>query len=78
MRLLTIQTAESSSDLDVKMLAVRAGRYRVFGSAERIPDSELAIADLRDGARPDDFETRFSILERHPMFPILLVRQRNP
>jgi hypothetical protein len=75
MRLLGIQEAEKSADLDVKMIAVRASRYRVFGSAERIPDAELAVADLRDGAEPADFSEKYRVLERHPIAAIALVRK---
>jgi hypothetical protein len=75
MKLITLQEAERSSDIDIKMAAVRSSRYRVFGSAERIPDGEMAVIDLRDGARPEDFDTRFSVLDRHPMAAIFLVRR---
>jgi hypothetical protein len=75
MKILSLQEAERSSDIDIKLTAVRASRYRVFGSPERIQDAELAIADLRDGVEPEDFATRFRPLERHPMKPIMLVRR---
>jgi hypothetical protein len=75
MRLLGIQEAEKSNDLDLRMIAVRASRYRVFGSAQRIPDAELAVADLRDGAEPADFAERYLVLERHPIAAIALVRK---
>lgn len=75
MKLLTLQEAERSSDIDIKLTAVRSSRYRVFGSAERINVGELAIIDLRDGIEPEDFATRFQILDRHPMAKILLVRK---
>ncbi|MFP5264600.1 MAG: hypothetical protein ACLGJB_22160 [Blastocatellia bacterium] len=77
MKLLSLQEAERSADIDIKLTAVRSLRYRVFGSSERIPDAELAIADLRGGAEPDDFATRFRILDRHPMAAIMLVRKLN-
>jgi hypothetical protein len=75
MKILSLQEAERSSDIDIKLTAVRASRYRVFGSSERIQDAELAIADLRDGDEPEDFTARFRQLERHPMKPIMLVRR---
>jgi hypothetical protein len=75
MKLLSLQEAEKSSDIDIKLTAVRASRYRVFGSSERIPMSEIAVADLRDGNKPEDFDKRFSVLDRHPMAAILLVRR---
>jgi hypothetical protein len=75
MRLLTIQEADRSADLDIKLVAVRASRYRVFGSQERIQDSELAVADLRDGIEPDDFAERFQVLDQHPMVAVKLVRR---
>jgi hypothetical protein len=75
MRLLTIQEADRSADLDIKLVAVRASRYRVFGSQERIQDSELAVADLRDGIEPDDFGERFQVLDQHPMAAVKLVRR---
>jgi len=78
MKLLTIQEAERSPDLDVKLVAVRASRYRVFGSAERIQDSELAVVDLRDGIQPEDFAERFQILDQHPMAAVKLVRRVAP
>lgn len=75
MKLLSLQEAENSSDIDIKLTAVRSSRYRVFGSSERIRVGELAIVDLRDGVEPEDFGTRFQILDRHPMAKILLVRR---
>jgi len=75
MKLLTLPEAERSMDIDIKLTSVRASRYRVFGSPERIPDAQLAIVDLRDGAQPEDFETRFLVLDRHPAKPIMLVRR---
>lgn len=75
MRLLSLQEAERSSDIDIKLTAVRSSRYRVFGSSERITVAELAIADLRDGVEPEDFATLFQVLDRHPMTKILLVRK---
>jgi len=75
MKLLSLPEAEGSMDIDIKLTAVRASRYRVFGSSERIPHGELAIVDLRDGAPPDDFEARFKVLDRHPGKAIMLVRR---
>ncbi|HSE97870.1 MAG TPA: hypothetical protein VLD57_06320 [Blastocatellia bacterium] len=75
MKLLSLQEAESSSDFDIKMLAVRASRYRVFGSTERIPHTEMAVFDLRDGGEPADFADRYQVLDRHPVSAIYLVRK---
>jgi hypothetical protein len=75
MRLLSLAEAERSNDIDIKLTAVRSSRYRVFGSSERITVAELAIADLRDGTEPEDFATRFQVLDRHPMAKIFLVRK---
>ena len=75
MKLLSLQEAERASDIDIKMVAVRASRYRVFGSSERIRDGELAVIDVRDGRQPEDFDSRFQVLERHPMAAIMLVRK---
>ncbi len=75
MKLLTLQEAERSSDIDIKLVSVRASRYRVFGSSERIPDGELAVADLRNAEEPEDFRERFQVLDRHPMAAVLLVRK---
>jgi hypothetical protein len=62
-------------DIDIKMIATRASRYRVFGSAERIPDAQLAVVDLRDGEEPEDFAQDYHVLDRHPMAAIVLVRK---
>jgi len=75
MKLFTLKEAEGSVDIDIKLAAVRSSRYRVFGSAERIPEGQLHVVDLRDGERPDDFEARFQVLDRHPGKPIWLVRK---
>ena len=75
MRVLSLREAEASRDIDVKMMATRASRYRVFGSAERIQDSELAVVDLRDGVEPQDFAVQFSVLDRHPMKAVCLARR---
>jgi hypothetical protein len=78
MKLLSLQDAEKSADIDIKLVAVRSSRYRVFGSTERIQGSELAVADLRDGVTPDDFEKTFVVLERHPMVAVMLVKKIEP
>jgi hypothetical protein len=75
MKLLSLSEANGSMDIDIKMIATRASRYRVFGSSERIPDAELAIADLRDGKEPEDFGQMYQVLDRHPMTAIVLVRR---
>ncbi|HKY04918.1 MAG TPA: hypothetical protein VJQ56_08510 [Blastocatellia bacterium] len=74
MKLFTLTDAERSMDIDIKLVSVRASRYRMFGSQERIPDSELAVADLRDGVEPEDFAARFRVLDRHPVSKVMLVR----
>jgi len=75
MRVMTLREAESSSDIDIKMMATRSSRYRVFGSSERIQGEEMAVVDLRDGPEPPDFAELFVILERHPMKAVCLVRK---
>jgi hypothetical protein len=75
MKLLTVQEADRSRDMDIKLVAVRASKYRVFGSPNRIPEAELAIADLRDNDEPDDFAKLFQVLERHPVLRVSLVRR---
>ncbi len=75
MKLLSLKEAEAATDPDIRMLVVRSSRYRMFGSSERIPDTEIVILDLRDGKRDADFEERFRTLDRHPFFPILLARK---
>jgi len=75
MRVMTLREAETSSDIDIKMMATRSSRYRVFGSSERIQGGEMAVVDLRDGAEPPDFDERFVVLERHPMKAVCLVRK---
>ena len=52
MKLLTLREAEGSRDLDIKMMATRASRYRVFGSSLRIQDGEMAVVDLREVLDP--------------------------
>jgi hypothetical protein len=75
MKVLTLQEAEASMDIDIKLTAVRASRYRVFGSSERIPVGDMAVIDLRDGVKPDDFDGRYKILDRHPGYAIMLVQK---
>jgi hypothetical protein len=75
MKILTLPEADRSPDIDIKMVAGRASRYRVFGSPERILDAELAVVDLRDGVKPDDYEERFRELDHHVAAPIFLVRK---
>jgi hypothetical protein len=77
MKLLSLQEAERASDIDVKMLAVRSSRYRVFGSSERIPVEQLAVVDLRGAREPEDFAERFEVLDRHPIAAIMLVRIKS-
>jgi hypothetical protein len=76
-QLLTLRQAEASADIDVKLVSVRSSRYRVFGSSERIPVEQIAVADIRDGDKPADFDQRFQILDRHPAKPIYLVRKSD-
>jgi hypothetical protein len=78
MKLLTLREAEASREIDIKMMATRSSRYRVFGSPERIPEAELAVADLRDGVEPPDFTDKFRVLDRHPMKAVCLVRRLTP
>jgi hypothetical protein len=74
-KLLSLREAETSPDIDIKMMATRSSRYRVFGSSERIAESEMAVIDLRDGLEPADFASQFRILDRHPLKPLCLVRK---
>jgi hypothetical protein len=75
MKIFSLQQAERSNDVDIKLVSVRASRYRVFGSPERIPDGEMAVIDLRGGNQPEDFNEKFRILDKHPMFTIMLVKK---
>ena len=75
MKVLSLQDAEKSADIDIKLVSVRASRYKVFGSSDRIQGSELAVVDLRDGVTPADFEKSFVVLERHPMVAVMLVKR---
>jgi hypothetical protein len=77
LKLLTLKQAEASTDIDIKLVSVRSSRYRVFGSNERIPVEDMAVADLRDGVKPDDFDQRFQVLDHHPGKSICLVRKSN-
>lgn len=78
MKIFTLREAEASRDIDIKMMATRSSRYRVFGSPERIPDADLLVVDLRDGVEPADFATLFRTLDRHPMKNVCLVRKTGP
>ena len=75
MKILSLQEAERSTDFDVKLVTVRSSRYRVFGSSERITDGEMVVIDLRGSTKPEDFDTRFRILDKHPAAPIMLVQK---
>jgi hypothetical protein len=75
MKIFNLREAEGSGDIDIKMMATRASRYRVFGSTERIPDADLAVADLRDGDAPADFGKNYEVLDRHFAREIVLVRK---
>jgi len=75
MKLLSLSEAEASRDIDIKMMATRSSRYRVFGSSERIQGGEMAVADLRDGVEPADFAALFTVLDRHPFKAVCLVRK---
>jgi len=76
MKVIGLHEALRSSDLDIKMVAGRASRFRVFGSKDRIADDRLLVADLRDSSEPADLSEHYDVLDRHPMAAILLVRQR--
>jgi hypothetical protein len=75
MRVFSLREAEASRDIDIKMMATRSSRYRVFGSSERIQSGEMAVVDLRDGVEPPDFAAQFTVLDRHPMKAVCLVRK---
>jgi hypothetical protein len=36
MKVFSLKEAEASRDIDIKMMATRSSRYRVFGTSERI------------------------------------------
>jgi len=75
MKLIRLQDGLSSPDIDIKMVAGRASRFRIFGSPDRIADDKIMIADLRDGSDPNDLGEQYEVLDRHPMAAILLLRQ---
>lgn len=75
MKVFTLKEAEASRDIDIKMMATRSSRYRVFGSSERIQGGEMAVVDLRDDVEPPEFATQFIVLDRHPMKAVCLVRK---
>lgn len=75
MKVFSLREAEASRDIDIKMMATRSSRYRVFGTSERIQVEEMAVVDLRDGVEPADFGARFTVLDRHPMKAVCLVRR---
>jgi hypothetical protein len=75
MKLIRLQDALKSPDLDIKMVAGRASRFRIFGSPDRIADDKLMIADLRDSPEPADLTEDHEVLDRHPLAAILLVRR---
>jgi len=74
-KIFNLREAEASRDIDIKMMATRSSRYRVFGTSERIQVEEMAVVDLRDGVEPGDFATQFTVLDRHPMKNVCLVRR---
>jgi predicted transcriptional regulator of viral defense system len=75
MKIISLRDAEASRDIDIKMMATRSSRYRVFGSSERIKGGEMAVIDLRDGIEPPDFAAQFTVLDRHQVKAICLVRK---
>ena len=75
MKVFSLREAEASRDIDIKMMATRSSRYRVFGTSERIHVEEMAVIDLRDGVEPPDFAVNFTVLDRHPMKAVCLVRK---
>lgn len=75
MKVFSLREAEASRDIDIKMMATRSSRFRVFGTSERIELDEMAVVDLRDGAEPPDFAEQFTVLDRHPMKAVCLVRK---
>ena len=78
MKVLSLREAEASRDIDIKMMATRSSRFRVFGTSERIELDAMAVVDLRDGDEPQDFAARFTVLDRHPMKAVCLVRKVVP
>ena len=75
MKVLSLREAEASRDIDIKMMATRSSRYRVFGTSERIELDEMAVVDLRDGVEPPEFALQFTVLDRHPMKAVCLIRK---
>lgn len=75
MKVFTLREAEASHDIDIKMMATRSSRYRVFGASERIQLDEMAVVDLRDGIEPPDFAANFTVLDRHQVKAVCLVRK---
>ncbi len=75
MKVFSLLEAEGSRDIDIKMMATRSSRYRVFGSSERIQPGEMAVVDLRDGVEPPDFAAQFTVLDRHQVKAVWLVRR---
>jgi hypothetical protein len=77
MKVFSLREAEASRDIDIKMMATRSSRYRVFGNSERIQLDEMAVVDLRDGVEPPDFAAQFTVLDRHQVKAVCLVRKRG-
>ena len=77
MKVCSVQEAERSNDIDIKLVSVRASKFRVFGSTDRIAISELAVVDLRGEVKPVDFDSKYKILDRHPMLQVYLVRKTS-
>jgi len=77
MKVFSLREAEASRDIDIKMMATRSSRYRVFGTSERIQVEEMAVVDLRDGIEPPDFAAQFIVLDRHQVKAVCLVRRRG-
>lgn len=75
MKVLSLREAEASRDIDIKMMATRSSRFRVFGTSERLELDAMAVVDLRDGVEPPDFAAMFTVLDRHPMKAVCLVRK---
>ena len=48
MKVFSLREAEASRDIDIKMMATRSSRYRVFGTSERI-QVEIWRVDLATG-----------------------------
>lgn len=78
MKIFSLREAEGSRDIDIKMMATRSSKFRLFGTSERIGLEEMAVADLRDGTEPEDFSVKYTVLDRHPMKAVCLVRINAP